>query len=203
MILVPALVRSSLVASLRERYLSCIEALDADAEVVVDEREWPSAYPGENYWGRFARMRQAMIDEHLGEHEYVLWVDADIAFDPDLFTRLVQTHEAALVSPLVLIEGRSQNYDTAGTRPDFDHRSGEGPPEPGVHEMYSVGGCVLVPAEVHRKVRFEAQDDTDTSANTEWTSLCEGARALGYPVLWNTSIIVHHADLPRYGEAWH
>lgn len=173
----------------------------------VDEAEYPKAYPEENYWGRFARMRQSCINQFLtDDHDWVLWIDADIIqFPPTLFHDLRDTDMLSnVVSPLVAIEGNPGiNYDTAGTRPDFGSRSGMQPPEPGVYKMFSVGGCVLVPAPVHQLVEFQAQADNDLSANTEWTSLCEGARKMGYDILWNTNVVVFHADLPKYGEGWH
>ena len=200
-VLLPALYRPGMPQALRDRFAEQIARLPG--EVAVDERSWEPDHPGENYWGRFARMRQAMVDEHLDSHDYVLWIDTDITFDPDLLHRLLETSRNAIVSPLILIEGRQQQYDTAGTRPDFEHRSSSGVPEPGVHDMFSVGGCVLVPAWVHHGVRFAAQSDEDQSANTEWTSLCVGAAMQGCRVLWNTEVVVHHANLPDYGEGWH
>ena len=89
---------------------------------MTDETEYPKAYSKENYWGRFARMRQSIIDRYLDGQDYVLWIDADIAFEPDLYRRLVATSAQAVVSPLVLIEGTDTHYDTAGTRPNFERR---------------------------------------------------------------------------------
>lgn len=197
------LIRPSLPPELRERYERCVEALDAPVRTVVDERLWEQEDEGENYSARFARMRQAAIDEHLLDEEWVLWVDADISFPPDLFERLAATASDAVVGAYVRIEDTETNYDTAGTRPIFGARSEISRPAEPVVEMYAVGGCVLVPADVHRQVRFEAQPDDDLTANTEWTSLCIGARALGLRVLWNTTISVEHAFLPNYGEWWH
>lgn len=203
LVLAPLLIRPSLHPELRARFLAAAEALEGNVRLAVDEAEWPKAYPSENYWGRFARMRQAIIERELADEAYVLWIDADLSFEPDLLTRLLAIHEAAILSPLVLIEGTEIHYDTAGTRPAFEHRSSSRRPEPGLREMFSVGACVLVPAEIHRRVRFEAQADEDRTANTEWTSLCVGARELGWPVLWDTRLEVFHADLPAWGESWH
>lgn len=204
---VPMLVRPSLPRGVRRGLEQRIYdlKLPQGSRVTWEERLYRKHYARENYWARFARMRQAAIDGGLQPgDDWVLWIDADITKVPvDLFERLSEaTH--ALVAPLVVIENREYvNYDTAGTRPSFEHRSGTQPPEPGVYEMYSLGGCVLVPADVHRQVRFAAQADDDDTANTEWTSLCVGAAGLGYKVLWDTRVVVKHADLKAHGEEWH
>jgi hypothetical protein len=202
-VLVPVLLRPSMPAVLKQRFMDAITTLVADKTVVVDATEYPKAYRGENYWGRFARMRQGIIDRYLHDERFVLWIDADIAFEPDLFQRLVATSPHAVVSPLVLIEGTQVHYDTAGTRPSFEERSSVRRPRPAIYGAFSVGCVVLVPAEVHHQVRFEAQADDDPTANTEWTSLCVGAAAQGRQVLWNTNIVTHHANLPAYGENFH
>lgn len=196
-------VRPGLHPQLLQRYEARVAALPG-IDVQWDDRPWLADHGGENYWGRFARGRQRVVDERLrDEHDWVLWIDSDLDFEPDLLWRLLATSERAVVSPVIVIENDGRQYDTAGTRPSFEQRSSDRPPEPGIYEMYSVGGCVLVPAEVHRQVSFAAQPDSDTTANTEWTSLCQGAWNRGYPVLWNTMIRVEHANLPSYGEAWH
>lgn len=177
-------------------------------EVRINDQEYPNKYEGENFFARLARMRQACVDVFLRPyHDDVLWIDADIVEYPlDIHSRLRATGDG-IVSPVVLIEGTSENYDTAGMRESFDFRSGSTPPyfsSEGVVPLESVGGCVLVPAEVHRKVQFSSQPDDESRWVTEWWSLCQGAKALGYTVQCNTDIKVYHANLPDYeGENWH
>lgn len=175
-----------------------------DLDVVVDDSKWSRLYDGENYWARFARARQRIIDDYLtSAHDAVLWVDYDVNYNSDLFDLLWDP--GAITSPLVIIEGIETHYDTAGTRPSFTERSDIAPPAPGVYPMFSVGCVVCVPAEVHRsrRVKFAPQADDDLTANTEWTSLCHAARELGYRVEWRTNIVVEHANLPWYGQEWH
>jgi glycosyltransferase involved in cell wall biosynthesis len=210
-ILVPMPIRPNLGQALTNRMYQNLHTLKPegnDLEIVIDTRSYLKHYDDENFFARLARMRQAMIDKSLRiYHDYVLWIDADIIeYPPDLFNRLRATGDG-IVSPIVLIEGGTQNYDTAGMRESRDFRSSESPPyfsqpSPVVHLM-SVGGCVLVPADIHRKVKFQAQDDFEPNWITEWWSLCEGALKLGYTVQCNTEIQVYHAELPNYGEDWH
>lgn len=207
-ILVPMLVRPGLHPDIKASMMAAHERMtkfmDGSLKTVWDDSTFVKAYPDENYWGRFARMRQSVIERYLQpQHDWVLWIDADIIDYPeDLFHQLY-IDELSITSPLVSIAGHRTNYDTAGTRPNFEQRSDQQPPSSGDHEMFSVGGCVLVPAEVHRHVSFQAQSDTDITANTEWTSLCVGAAKFGIRIVWRTSVVVHHANLPNYGEQWH
>jgi GT2 family glycosyltransferase len=202
-VLVPAPIRPDMHPALLERFKNNVGALE-DVDVWWDKRPWVKDYEGENYSRRAALGRQATIDDSLkSHHEWALWIDPDITFRPDLLWRLLATSERGIVAPLTLIEGKQVHYDTAGVRPSFQQHSSPEPPPSGIYEMFSVGCCVLVPAEVHRRVRFQQQDDDDMTENTEWTSLCVGAKERGYPILWNTEIVVEHADLPAYGEQWH
>jgi hypothetical protein len=177
-------------------------------EIAFDYARYPKHHDDENFFARLARMRQQMIEDFLRPHHTdVLWIDADVLEWPgDLYTML-RNVSSGVVAPLVLIEDSPINYDTAGMRQSFEHRSGMDKPyftgDGPVYDMESVGGCVLVPAKVHRGVAFEAQDDKDENWVTEWWSVCQGAKKMGYEVKCTTEIIVRHANLPQYGEAYH
>ena len=180
------------------------------AEVVIDECPF-AKLPGENFYANVARARNHILDEHLrDEHTDVLWIDADIVeFPTDLYTRLRAVSDG-IVAPLCLIEDTDPPmfYDIAGFRernPELPTRHYEpwfDSYDP-VVEMLSVGACVVIPAEVHRRFRFEAQKPRDPFNNTDWFTLMENARAAGYRVLCDTTTRVYHAKLPDYGEEWH
>ena len=179
-----------------------------DMEVVFDYGRYPKHYDDENFFARLARMRQQMIEDFLRpRHTDVLWIDADVLEYPSTLYTDLRRVSSGVVSPLVLIEDSPVNYDTAGMRQSFEHRSGMEPPyftgEGPLYDMESVGGCVLVPAKVHRKVKFEAQADDDQNWVTEWWSVCQGAKEMGYAVQCTTDIVVRHANLPQYGEDYH
>lgn len=185
-----------------------LEAEDIQFDICFDYRKYPKNYEEENFFARLARMRQQMIEDFLRpRHTDVLWIDADVLEYPrDLYTALRRL-SSGVISPLVLIENSSTNYDTAGMRQSHEHRSGMEPPyfsgEGPLYEMESVGGCVLVPAKVHRKLKFRAQADDDQNWVTEWWSVCQGAKEIGYTVRCTTDIVVRHANLPDYGEDFH
>lgn len=214
-LLVPMPIRPNLSPVLRDKcednLHKLLEALpdEVDATVVFDHAEYPKQYDHENFFARLARMRQSIIDDFLAEDiDDVLWIDADIVEYPaNLYQRLRDVSETGIVSPVVLIEGTEFNYDTASFREDLNERSTAMPPwfkQLGpIVELLSVGGCVLVPADVHRKQKFYAQDDEDTSWNTEWLSICSYATQNSLPVLCDTRIRVYHAHLPNYGESYH
>ena len=179
-----------------------------DVEIVFDYTKYNPLYEGENFFGRLARMRQALIDSYLREdHEDVLWIDADIVeYPPDLYEQL-RALSTGVASPLVLIEGTETNYDTASFREDVARRSSAGPPyfeqEGPIVQLVSTGCCLVMPAEVHRRQKFQAQHDSDDSWNTEWLSMCQKATEMGYEIVCDTRIVVQHANLPAYGEAFH
>lgn len=207
-VLVPMPVKPGLNQEIENRMMTNLQELSMhgprDLEVVIDHTAFPRHDEGENFFARLARMRQYMIDTYLKpEHHDVLWIDADIvSYPPDLYQQLraVDDH---IISPIVLIENTTQNYDTAGFRESYHNRSSMDPPwfgQPGpVVDLFSVGGCVLVPAWLHRVKGFYAQPDDDETWNTEWSSICQA----GGGAKCDTRIKVYHANLPKYGEEWH
>ena len=192
-----------------QRFLVRAREDGVEVDLVYDFRRYSKRDENENFFGRLARMRQQMIDDYLRpHHDDVLWIDADIIDYPaDLYDQLRRVSLEGVVSPLVLIEGTELNYDTASFREDLLHRSSQAPPwfsAPGpVVKLLSVGGCVLVPAWVHREQQFHAQSDEDDSWNTEWLSICSYATSKSVPILCDTRIRVQHAHLPKYGEKYH
>lgn len=112
-------------------------------------------------------LRQAMIDRHLRDEQWVFWVDADLVEYPaELIHELIYRAEGGIAAPLVIMEGDPDEpafpagfgpgrfYDIAGfieqgrwtrfTQPFFDQR---GP----VYQLDSVGCCYLVNADLYRR----------------------------------------------------
>lgn len=132
-------------------------------------------------------LRQAMIERHLRNEQWVFWVDADLVEYPaNLIDELVARAEGGIAAPLVLMEGDVSEaaypagfgpgrfYDIAGfvenarwaqfTPPYFDQI---GP----VYRLDSVGCCYLVNADLYR---WGARHELDYAArafieeNRDW-----------------------------------
>lgn len=151
-----------------------------------------------------AGIRQGMIDEYLTDHDYVLWIDSDIVLYPiDIPTSLLEYGKGNVCAPLVLLDGYHKRfYDLAG----FLHKDQTGklkwadmnPPYFPGNEMESVGAFVMFPAKVFKEGKF-----SPTSGFTEWLSVCQHAKRLGYKVLACRELTVWHINLADYGESWH
>jgi len=165
-------------------------------------------YTGDNLHGssRHAQARNGILDIVLcPEHDYILWIDADIILYPaDLPSLLYGTDNNAVVAPLVLREGTDAFYDfngfiEAGNKrmarvcpPYFEQK---GP----IVELDSVGCVYMMPAlPFHNGVRYKTVD-----GHTEHWSVMEEYRKQGHRVICNKDIVVIHADLQKYGEDWH
>lgn len=211
-VLMPVTIRSSLHPELRRRAIAQAQELAkysrwfANVQVVVEDRDF-APRPNENFFARLARMRQSVIDEWLTDHDHVLWIDSDIRYEPDTLERLWPLRDG-IACALTFIEGSETNYDTAGLRESYEERSNAHAPwfaQPGpIVELQSGGACIMFPAEVHRRHRFEALPADDASWNTEYWLTCQYAiNEMGLKVRCDTRINVHHANLPDYDEAWH
>lgn len=147
-----------------------------------------------------AMARNAMLGRYLRpDHTHVLWIDADLTDYPrDLATRLHAIDPDGIVAPFVCIEGTDRFYDTRGFV-DIGGRRAE-PHAPylvggDLVPMQAVGCCYLAPARAYQDKRYEP-----TEGHTEHYSICAGFSGL----VWAARrIVVAHANLPRYGEAWH
>jgi len=149
-----------------------------------------------------APIRQALIDQHLAGHDYVMWIDADVIDYPkDLPTRLIERNPLGVSAPLVLLAGhRGAFYDVAGFVEE-GRWARRFPPyfrQPGpVYELDGVGCVYLVPGDVYRGgARHEP-----VPGYTEHMSVCRHARSMGRPVRAYADLIAWHADLAKYGEA--
>jgi len=72
-------------------------------------------------------------------------------------------------------------------------------PKETVVEMDCVGTITMVPSILYQHgARYE-----DHPAFTDHHPICKYARSQNLKVTVDRSIIAHHADLPKWGEAWH
>lgn len=162
-------------------------------------------------YGRNAIARNGLIKKHLkSHHTHVLWLDVDLVDVPaDTIERLMAITETDAVAPHVYMERIKDGppsfwnggwfYDTGGFVKDGRTRDMWQPDLPGLQEMDSVGCCYLIPAGVYRAgCRYEPEGD-----EVEHISFFRQARAMGVRAWATDSVIVTHAYLPKYGEAWH
>lgn len=152
-----------------------------------------------------ATARNALLDKHLRpEHDLVMWLDADlIDYPADIITALNDANPGGLTAPVVKIEGGEQFYDTYGFV-QCGSKARPFAPFFSVQEslqlawMDAVGTAYLAPASIYRPGRY-----TTTPQQTEHYSICQEAKRQGVRVACYTGMTIYHADLPRYGLAWH
>ena len=145
-----------------------------------------------------AHARNTMLDLYLDEaHTHVLWIDADLVEYPaDLATRLHALDSDGVIAPTPLIEGTNRFYDVRGFIDSKGRCARTYPPyfTKGI-PMQSVGTCYLAPAALyHAGARYEP-----TEGHTEHYSVCRQAARVNIA----PNVLVWHADLPRWGEAYH
>ena len=93
------------------RCCCCFEALRPVCSAVIalaDPDRWV-VWAGRTV---LATIRNIVIHEYLRpEHEYVLWLDADVVRYPaDLVKRLYETNPTGVSAPLVVIEGSDEEW---------------------------------------------------------------------------------------------
>ncbi len=144
-----------------------------------------------------AEARNAMLDLYLKEkHTHVLWIDADVVDYPkDLAAQLLARDDAGIIAPVPLIEGTNRFYDVYGFI-DMQGRRVDRPYPPYPDgEMRSVGTCYLANAALyHTGARY-----APTKGHTEHYSVCRHAARVSVA----GDVVVYHADLPKWGIAWH
>lgn len=143
--------------------------------------------------------RNKLIDQHLTDHDLVMWIDADLVdYPPNLITLL---DNGCVAAPIVLIEGSTQFYDTYGYRENGKCVGAYQPyfeSQEKLVNLDAVGCAYLIPAVVYKNHRYHT-----TPGQTEHYSIMESARSMGMRIVCNTEVTVFHADLPKYGESWH
>jgi hypothetical protein len=165
-------------------------------QLEVHQRFCPEQGDGRPFSGH-AAARNAMLDLYLrDEHTHILWIDADLVEYPvDLASRLHALDPEGIIAPLPLVEGTNRLYDVYGFVDSKGRRMEKPYPPYPVGPMQSVGTCYLAPASLyHAGARYDP-----TEGHTEHYSVCK----LAPRVSSTDQVIVYHADLPKYGEAWH
>lgn len=154
--------------------------------------------PGDPF-SAHAKARNKLIDQHLTDHDLVMWIDADLVDYPSNLITLLDN--GCVAAPIILIEGTKQFYDTYGYR---EHGKEVGSYQPYFEstgklvDLDAVGCAYLIPASVYKNHRYET-----TPGQTEHYSIMQAAQSEGLRVVCNTEVTVFHADLPQYGESWH
>lgn len=174
--------------------------------------------PGAGKWWQQARARNDLLAAHLRpDHDFVLWIDADLVHYPaNLPALLYEASPGDIVAPMVLIEAKSQFYDTLGFI-ESGRRLGAWPPfwrrrplKNGLQALDAVGCVYLIPAPIVRAVAYESVPATadlhpglQKTGHTDHWPVMEAARAAGLGIYCDPSVVTLHADLPKYGEIWH
>lgn len=201
---------------------------DLELTIVMDGRGCPSEPGDSTPWSKVTRIRNNLLKSvNLQEHEWVMWVDADLVEYPaDLAQWLV--HGAmtyannGVCAPTVLIEGRTTFYDWAAfinrgmshIRPtQRAHIEGRNincaPPYYDESDVRGGGSHVLMDCvgacyAVHRDIYLSGVRHQDHPSFTDHFPICEAAYAMGRSVVALPNVEVRHADLSKYaGESWH
>jgi len=191
-----------------------------DMGIFIDARAEPSQ-PGDcRVWSKVARVRNKVLGSiDLAKWDYLLWIDADIIeYPPDLPARLIEANPEGMTAPIVLVEESNRFYDWAAfiiagkdsVRPadrsrivgrNLQHEPPYWPEEPKEElvEMACVGAVTMVPTWVYR----QGVTYLDHPAFTDHYPIARFVRDCGKRVICHRGVKVAHAELPRYGEAWH
>ncbi len=175
---------------------------------VFDWRRLPKEPGDSTPWSKVTRVRNSLLDcFKLSAFTHVLWIDADLVDYPaDLPTRLLHANPHGVSSLPVFIEDREdQFYDTAAfVGLDEKHWSVFAPhhedaPGREVVEVAGVGCVYLCPVPVY----LSGVKHTDHPTNTDHWAICQTARKMSRTVTVDMRMRALHANLPKYGEAWH
>jgi len=188
-----------------------------------------SPHPGRQ--PALAKIRQDMVDRHLGNADWVVWVDADIVgFPKDLFSQLILRADGGIAAPVVLMDGApgagpensdwfgpGKFYDVAGfvermrwarfSEPWFD--------QPGpTYSLDSVGSCYIVSSEIYRRGARHAPDQFSldfVKRGLKWTNKSVTSNQRGPANCFTEHFSVcqwakqHAYPVRAYGDlvAWH
>lgn len=217
-VLVALLIKPGMNSTLEDRCLELARNLEGDIAFHIDREPVIGRVTDATPWAKVARARNRVLEAQTWrKFSHILWVDADIVdYPPDLLTVLLQGNEDGMTAPLVLIEGSEVFYDWSAFilkgRAYVDPNNRQ--PVPGrnistfppyiwetqpIVDMDGVGSVVLVNTDIYRAgARYE-----DHPAFTDHFSVAEVCRSLGRRVTLDRRVTAYHADLPKYGEAWH
>ena len=152
--------------------------------------------------GAIAAACNAILDEYLDGHDYVLTMDSDIVAMPfDIVTQLHEANPDGVTAPMVFVEGTDQFYDTSGFL-EGGERIQHKPPyflsTEDLVDLDCVGTIYLAPAYLYRETRYA----NEPAGFTDHEEVMAGARKLGMRVVCDRNVVVSHACLPLYGENW-
>lgn len=173
-------------------------AVLTDAVINLVSIAHASSGQGEWFWSRDSLgvdlLRNAAVRYALdGDFSHLVFFDVDMTFPPDVIERLL-SHEQAITSGLYFMRQ---------------------PPNPPVHfpRMYRRGevqdvelvgmGCTILPVQLFRDLVapwFQIRSEKGLLVETEEVSLCRRARAAGYRVCVDASIVCGHIVPVPIGE---
>lgn len=171
-------------------------------------------------WAKVARARNLLLTKvDYKAYDYILWIDADVVDYPaDMPSKLIAGNPEGISAPSVLVEdwqnvfydwaafiykGKSHIEPTNRNRIEgrninpYSHwNNGE---IGDVIDMDCVGTITMVPTWIYATgVAY-----TNHPAFTDHYPLCKVCTDTGKRVTCDRSIIAYHANLPKYGEAFH
>lgn len=164
----------------------------------------------EHKYAKYVKLRNKIIEDSLNDsYTHVFWMDVDIVEYPfDIVEKLLAISTKDIVAPYVYIEDNpwwpwKRFYDidcfidSKGIK--FDYKAPYNLSDGDVKtEVKSVGTCFLIPAELHRKIKYDITDNRN-----EHVLFFEKAKDLGYKLIVDPTIEIKHAFLPKYGENFH
>jgi hypothetical protein len=193
-----------------------------ELSLYFDSRPEP-AQPGDSTpWSKVTRIRNKALEAvNWQAFDYICWIDADVVeYDYGIISALVQLADGGVAAPMVLIEkwgqrfydycafviaGQSHVQPTNRKQVRGRNLAFDPPywyptlPREDVVPMDCVGTFYVVHTDIYRSgVRHE-----DHPAFTDHFPICAKAREMGRRVVVDRRLVVKHANLPMYGEAWH
>lgn len=206
-------IKADMHADLKRRALELAGRMPAanpamDLVTVFDSRVLAKEPGDKTPWSKVTRVRNTLLGcFKLSAFTHVLWIDADLVEYPaNLPKRLLAANPHGVSSCPVFIEDREEQfYDTAGFvgldekhwnvfAPHHEDASGRE-----VVEVAGVGCLYSVPVPVY----LTGARHTDHPTNTDHWTVCQAARKMGRSVTVDMRLRALHANLPKYGEAWH
>ena len=166
--------------------------------------------PGSSKYFPNAVARNELLKIYLKpEHEYVFWIDVDIVeCYSDMIEQLIYiayadggSPDSYITAPLVLIEGTDTFYDIGGFTQAWSWASPNPPYFKGdnIVMLTSVGSCYLAPAWIYRD---GARYISDNDRQIEHQPVMLFAMKHGVKIRASRSLVVQHANLPKWHEDW-
>jgi hypothetical protein len=164
-------------------------------------------------------LQEGQITKHVYKHRYshILFLDADMAWPSDVLLRMLKHHELDVVSGFYCLKGgdfapvaMKDGFVADGSQVtqyyhdrDFEETSDA------LREVQVVGmGCTLIKTEIFDAIGprpwFEyANDDQGWPRVSEDVTFCQKARAAGYRIWWDKTVICKHFTVHGVDPTWH